>query len=94
MMKYLAELKWTENLPNKEGEDALGVVESVFAWVYMLMGVAALIFLLYGVILYIASQGEPGKMQRGKHIIIYAIVGLVIVILASAITFFVWESVK
>ena len=92
MIRYLA-VDWTKNLPNKN-TDASPMIQNIFTWVYMLMGIAALIFLLYGVILYIASQGEPGKMQRGKNIITYAIVGLVIVILASAITFFVWESIK
>ena len=89
-MRFFA-VDWKSNLPSKGTTIDLS---GIFQWVYMIMGIAALMFLLYGVIIYISSQGEPGKMQRGKSIITYALVGLAIVILASAITFFVVEALK
>lgn len=88
MMKDLA-ISWKTNLPNQS--DSINV-SNIFVWVYMIMGVLALAFLLYGVIVYISSRGDPSGVARGKSIIMYSIVGLVIVILASAITLFVEES--
>lgn len=89
-MRFLA-VDWKSNLPSQGTTIKLSVI---FQWIYMIMGVAALGFLLYGVILYMASQGDPSKVQRGKTIITYALVGLAIVILASAITFFVVETLQ
>jgi hypothetical protein len=49
----------------------------------------AVIMLIIGGLNYITASGDPGKMTKAKNTILYAGVGLVIVIAASAITNFV-----
>lgn len=61
-------------------------VGNVFAWAYSMAGLIAVIFIIKGGIEFMVSQGDPGKIQKAKRELVYAIVGLVIVILAALIT--------
>ena len=65
------------------------LVTGAIQWVVGVVGFVALIFVVYGGIAYITSTGEPGKLQKAKQTILYALIGLVIVALAEIITAFV-----
>ena len=80
---------WKDNIPNSKAEkiDLTGI----FTWIYMIMGALAVIFLVYGAIQYIIS---PGKMAQAKTTMIYAVVGLIIVILAATITLLVFNALN
>lgn len=60
-------------------------VTSVFNGVLMVAGAVAVIFIVLGGIKYSISQGNPGDTQKAKDTIVYALVGLVFVILSFAI---------
>ena len=83
---------WKDNIPNSKAEkiDLTGI----FTWIYMIMGALAVIFLVYGAIQYIISRGDPGKMAQAKTTMIYAVVGLIIVILAATITLLVFNALN
>ena len=49
--------------------------------------------IIIGGLYYVTSQGDPGKVKRGKDTILYGIVGLVIAFLAIAIVNFVLVDV-
>ena len=49
--------------------------------------------LIYGGIRYVLSSGDSGAVQNAKNTIMYAIIGLVIAILAYAIVNFVIGSI-
>ena len=51
----------------------------------LLMGYAAIIFVIYGGFKYIMSNGEPGKVAQAKTILTNALIGLVIGVLATII---------
>ena len=51
----------------------------------LLIGYAAIIFVIYGGFKYIMSNGEPGKVAMAKSIITNALIGLVIGVLATII---------
>jgi hypothetical protein len=53
------------------------------------VGVIAVIFIIYGGLKYITSAGDPGNVTAAKNTIIYAIIGLVVVALAQFIVHFV-----
>ena len=57
-------------------------------------GVVAIIFVVYGGILYITSTGDPGKIKKAKDAILYALIGLAIVALAQVITAFVSSKIR
>lgn len=61
-------------------------VGNIFAWAYSMAGLIAVVFIIKGGIEFMVSQGDPGKIQKAKRELVYAIVGLVIVVLAALIT--------
>lgn len=52
-------------------------------------GVVAVVFLLIGGIKYITSGGDPAQTSSAKNTIIYALIGMVVAILAGSIIGFV-----
>ena len=65
------------------------VINNVIQVVLSLVGLLAVGVIIYGGITYTISAGDAAKVQRGKNIILYGIVGLVVALLAYAIMFFV-----
>ncbi len=61
------------------------VVGSVYAAILGIAGVVSVIFIIIGGYKYVISQGNPGDVEKAKGTIIYAIVGLVITMMAFAI---------
>lgn len=58
----------------------------LFMWV---IGVAAVIVIVVGGIMYATSAGDPGKSKTAKDAIMYAAIGLGVAVLGSAIVNFV-----
>lgn len=65
----------------------------VLGWVYMIIGILAVVFIIIGGLRYVLSNGESSKLAQAKNTIMYAIIGLVLVILAYAITQFIVQVV-
>ena len=68
---------------NDNGE---GAVATVFQFLYALGAVLAVMYIVIGSIKFAASTGDPGKASSARSTIIYAIVGLLVIIGANAIT--------
>lgn len=56
---------------------------------YFLAGVVAVIVIVIAGIMYVSSSGDAGRVTKAKNLLTYAIVGLVLVLAAFAITHFV-----
>ncbi|MEK7153079.1 MAG: hypothetical protein AAB834_03970 [Patescibacteria group bacterium] len=54
-----------------------------------LAGLVTVIFVLYGGIQYVLSQGEPDKTKDAQQTIINALIGLVIALVATALVSFI-----
>lgn len=67
--------------------------QSVVNIMLFIIGAIAVIVIIIGGILYVVSTGDPAKTKRAKDTILYAVVGLVVAILAYAIVNFVVSSV-
>lgn len=76
---------WKQNESGFAKDQLMGV----FNWAYTVAGLVAVIFIIKGGVEYVISRGDPGKIQKAMRSIIYAVVGLVIVLLAAAITTFI-----
>ena len=61
------------------------VLNGVLGIVFSVAGAIAAGFVVYGGISYITSSGDPGKANRAKTILTYAIIGLLIVLMAYGI---------
>ena len=73
-----------DNLEGKEG-----IFKKVTDVLLFLAGAVAVIVLIIGGIRYVISSGDSGQVQSAKNTILYAVVGLVVVIMAYAIVNFV-----
>ncbi len=54
-------------------------------WLFIVAGVLAVIYVLWSGIQYITSQGDPSRVSAAKQRLLYAIIGLVVVIGAYVI---------
>lgn len=69
--------------------DADNVLNSVLGIVYFAGGVACVIVIVIAGILYAVSNGDAGKIKTAKDAILYAVIGLVVIMMAFVITGFV-----
>ena len=58
----------------------------------IIVGIVAVIMIIYGGFRYITSGGDSGRVGNAKNTLIYAIIGLIIVALAQFIVHFVLTS--
>ena len=70
------------------------VVGNIIQAVVGMLGIVAIIMIIYGGVNYMTSAGDPGKTKKAKDIILYACIGLIICVLAFAITNFVIRAAK
>jgi len=68
-----------------QNEDILEVVFKVINWILLVVGAAAVLFLIIGGFRYITSAGNETQVEGAKNTMTYAIIGLVIVLLAYVI---------
>ena len=69
--------------------DLMGQIQLILNAVYVVVGIVAVVMIILGGISYATSQGDAAKVKKGKDTILYGIIGLVVVLLAFAITSFV-----
>ena len=73
------------------GSGSLGqIINRVVGWVLILAGVIAVIYLIYGGLLYITAAGDAEKATKGRTALINAIIGIIIIALAYLIV--VWVN--
>ena len=81
------------NVEKTEGEKSLmsnvSMLINVFASV---MGFLAIGMIIYGGFMLLTAQGDPARIKRGKDVVLYSIIGLILVVLAYAIVNFVMNS--
>ena len=61
------------------------VASNIVNWILILAGTIAVIYLVYGGILYITAGGDAEKATKGRTAVINAIIGIVIILLALVI---------
>lgn len=61
-------------------------IDGVLNTAYYAAGIVAVIVIIISAIFYVISQGDPSKTKRAKDGILYAVVGLVVIMLAFVIT--------
>jgi len=77
----------TVNIPTVSGQS---LVTNGLNIVYYVLGAVAVVMIILSGYQYLTSNGEPEKAKKAMQSILYAIIGLVVVIGAFAITNFVF----
>jgi uncharacterized membrane protein YidH (DUF202 family) len=66
-----------------------GIIHKATQVISVLAGIAAVLTIVWGGIQYITSEGNPEEVSKAKKTIIYAIVGIVVIVVAQSIINFV-----
>lgn len=74
---------------NTASLDVKSIVLAVVNWLLFAVGVIAVIMLIWGGIKYATSAGDSNKVTSAKNTILYAVIGLVVAVLAFAIVNFI-----
>ncbi len=77
-----------------QSNTATEVIASVLNWLYAASGLVAVVYIVKGGVDYVTSQGDPGKVKKATQSLIYAVVGLVVVVMAAIITSFVTGAIS
>jgi len=87
------DLKPIQNIGVNEDNTQDGTtINSIKNIIFSLAGGLALLFVVIGGVRYVISRGDPGATAQAQSTIIYALVGLVVTVLAYAIVGFVVNS--
>jgi len=74
------------SLPNAGNAVASGnIVQTILSIIFALAGAIAFLYIVIGGFHYVSSQGDPQKVAKAKNTIMYALVGLVVTIMAETI---------
>jgi hypothetical protein len=68
--------------------------KTIINFLAILVGIAAIIMIIFAGFKYITSAGDAEKIKSAKNTLVYAIVGLVLVALAETIVHFVLTEAK
>ncbi len=74
----------------KSVADIVATVINILSWI---VGIAAVIVVLFGGLRYVISTGDSSKISSAKDTIVYALIGLVIVAMAQVIVRFVLQRI-
>ena len=82
------------NEPTGKNKDVVEIVQSGVNVAISLVGMLAVFSIIYGGFTYITAQSDPAKIKRGKDMVVYAVVALVVAFLAYGIVIFVTKNLK
>lgn len=71
-----------------------GLAQKIVNTMLLIAGIVAVIFIILGGIAYMTSTGDPGRITQAKHTILYAIIGLIITIIAIPVSQFVIKVIQ
>jgi hypothetical protein len=68
---------------------ACNAISGLINWVFIAAGFLAVIFVIYGGFTLLTSGGDSSKIETGKKMIMWAVVGIVVVAFAKFAVYFV-----
>lgn len=72
-----------------DSKNATNIAKNIISILLWVVGIAAVIVIIYAGITFVTAAGNPSKISQAKTMLIYAVVGLAVAILAYAIVNFV-----
>lgn len=77
----------------EEKEPAV-LITNIVRWIMGIIGALAVAFIVYGGFIYITSGGDEKKVAQAKNILLYAIIGFVITVLAQVILWIIIQAIE
>jgi len=81
-------------LPTPHVDANNNLITTITDILYTIVGAISFLFIVYGGFKYVVSHGDPQATAKAKDTIIYAAIGLLIVLSATIITNFVITGIK
>ncbi len=78
----------SDQFENLDKNQLVDIALSFAEWFLIVLGVLAVIMVLYGAFLYIIAGGQEDNIKKAKNVLIYAIIGVVVAILAFSVVAF------
>jgi len=86
-------IKAALKLPDPQGGPR-GVALEVISWVLGLLGLAAVIMIIYGGVIWMTAAGNEERVTKAKKILKYAVIGLVIILLSYVLVNFIFSQIN
>ncbi len=71
--------------PPKEIDELFGVLDNVFNYVFPFAGLICVIFIIIGGYMWMSAAGDPSRVKTAQNTLTWAIIGLIVVLLAVAV---------
>lgn len=81
-------------LPHPSDAASGNIVKTIISIVIQITAAICLLMITIAGFRYIVSQGDPQAVGKAKNAIIFALVGLIITILAQGLVLFVFKSIS
>lgn len=88
VLTRFAALLNSSDVPNVPTSSANDVLNGGLNLVYFVGGVVAVVAIIISAIRLVTNDGEPETIKRARNTIIYAVIGLIVIISAFTITWF------
>lgn len=69
--------------------DLVGMIANVIEYALGLVGVLALAMIVYGGFLYVTAAGDEKQITKGKTVLIYSIIGIIVIGVAYSLVSFI-----
>ncbi len=67
------------------GEEMIDLIEDIGDWIFTIVLVVAAIFLIVSGFLFVTAGGDPAKVQMAKQMLINALIGVAVALLAKGL---------
>lgn len=75
-------------------KDIPEIIGAIIGTFLSLLGIIFVCLIIYGGFLWMTSGGNEAKVMKAKQVLTQAVIGLIIIMSAYSITFFVFQSLK
>lgn len=82
------------DIPTPGPTTEAGIITNILNAAYFWAGVVAIALFIYGAFMYVISDGDAARVKTAKNTLLYAVIGLIIVLLAFSITAIVISGVN
>lgn len=81
-------------IPNNrlDGAEGLTPLNSILNLVYYIAAIVAIVMIIISGMAYVTANGDASKVAKAKNTILYSVIGLIVVLIAFALTNFILQE--
>ena len=78
----------TPSLPELTGMELLEMIGTIAQYLFWILLAVSIVMIVYAGILFVTASGKTEQVEQARHIILYAVIGIVVAMLAYGIRAF------